>query len=216
LNHIISNLNKETTGVIVTDIQGDFTTLKNGSLGVPGTDQTYIDTVLSATKKLKNSGYPIFATKDFHPENHISFYTNHANKKAFEIIEINGQPQVLWPPHCVMDSANAEILIDHALFDAIVKKGMDPMFDSYSGFFDDGGAATGLDELLKSHKIDTLIIYGLATDYCVKATAMDAIKVGYDVILIKNLSHGVAPETTKSALEEMAAGGIKIIPSIPC
>ncbi|SDU56415.1 isochorismatase family protein [Desulfobacula phenolica] len=205
------SMDKDHTGVIVVDVQGDFTHFKKGSLAVQNTDQDYIDAVLSATKQLKSKGYKIFATQDFHPENHISFYTSHKNKSAYETIDVEGRTQVLWPPHCVRGAENTEILIDKNLFTATIQKGMNPKYDSYSGFFDDGGMATGLDDLLKSHGITTLLIYGLATDYCVKATAMDALKSGFKVILVEELCKGVALDTTASALEEMRSAGIKII-----
>jgi len=202
------------TGVIVVDVQGDFTLLKKGSLAVQDTDQSYIDDIIAATKQLKNKGYKIFATQDFHPPNHISFYTSHINKAPYDTIETEARIQILWPPHCVQGSENADILIDTGLFTSIIQKGMDPKYDSYSGFFDDGGMNTGLGDLLKSYQMNSLIIYGLATDYCVKATAMDAIKSGFKVILVEALCRGVAEDTTQSALKEMKAVGIKIIPSI--
>ena len=207
-------LNKDQTGVIVVDVQGDFTLLKKGSLAVQQTDQSYIDKVLAATKQLKNQGYKIFATQDFHPENHVSFYTSHKDKAPYETIEIEGRTQILWPPHCVQGTKNADILINNDLFTAIIQKGTNPKYDSYSGFFDDGGIKTGLDDILKSYQLDTLIVYGLATDYCVKATAMDALKSGYKVFLIEDLCKGVAEDTTESALKEIISAGIKIIPAI--
>jgi nicotinamidase/pyrazinamidase len=100
--------------------------------------------------------------------------------------------------------------MDESLFTAIVKKGMDPAFDSYSGFFDDGKKETGLAGILKRSGIIKLIIYGLATDYCVKATVMDAIMLGFEVTLIKDLCRGVAPESTAAALENMKAAGVDI------
>lgn len=205
------SMDKDHTGGIVVDVQGDFTHLKQGSLAVQDTDQAYIDAVFFATKQLKSKGYKIFATQDFHPENHISFYTSHENKAVYETIAIDGRTQVLWPPHCVRGSENTDILIDTDLFTAIIQKGMNPKYDSYSGFFDDGGISTGLDDLLRSHDITTLVVYGLATDYCVKATAMDALESGFKVILVEGLCRGVAPDTTASALEEMRSAGIKII-----
>lgn len=208
------SLNASKTGVIVVDVQGDFTLIKKGSLAVPGTKQAYIDKVLTATKQFKIKGYKIFATQDYHPADHISFFTSHEKKAVYETIEIKGRTQILWPPHCVKETPNAGILINNNLFDAIVQKGMDPKYDSYSGFFDDNGAKTGLDDILRSHKITTLVVYGLATDYCVKATAMDAVKSGYEVILIKDLCKGVAEDTTRDALKEMESHGIKIIPAI--
>jgi nicotinamidase/pyrazinamidase len=88
---------------------------------------------------------------------------------------------------------------------------MDPKFDSYSGFQDDGGKKTALDKLLKKEKINKVVVYGIATDYCVRATALDAVAAGYKVIMIKNLSRGVAPDTSQKAIDEMKAKGIIIL-----
>lgn len=201
---------KEKTAVIVVDIQGDYTEFKKGSLIVPGTDEAYIKAVEENTKKLKAAGYPIFATQNWHPANHISFFTNHEGKKAFDVININGKQQVLWPPHCIQNTSDAEILLDNRLFNTIVKKGTDPNHDSYSGFKDDGGKKTEMDSLLKKYKIKTVIIYGIATDYCVRATALDAVTAGYKVILIKSLTRGVSPENSRQAIDEMKTKGVII------
>jgi len=206
-------LNDETTGVVVVDVQGDFTELKNGSLAVQDTDSAYLEKVRFFTKIMKARGLKIFATQDYHPRDHISFYTNNDGTNPYEIIDIDGRSQVMWPPHCVMGTPNADLLVETAFFEAIVKKGCDPKFDSYSGFFDDGGAATGLDEILKSRDLKTLIIYGLATDYCVKDTAMDALKSGFNVIVIEDLCRGVAQDTTRAAVEQMKQAGIKLLQS---
>ena len=200
-----------TTGVIVVDIQGDFTKLKNGSLAVEGTDEAYIKAVQENTKRLKEAGYPVFATQDWHPADHASFFTNHKGKKAFDVIKLHGKDQVLWPPHCVQNSPGAEILLDKKLFKAIVKKGMNAQYDSYSGFQDDGGKKTDMDKLLKKDKIKKVVVYGIATDYCVRATALDAAAAGYKVILIKNLSRGVAPDTSQKAIDEMKAKGVVVL-----
>jgi nicotinamidase/pyrazinamidase len=202
------------TGVIVVDLQGDFTTLKKGSLAVAGTDQSYLDTVFAATETLRKKGYPVFATQDWHPTDHVSFYTNHTGKKAFDVIDVAGKKQVLWPPHCVQKTENARVLLDNKMFVAVVQKGKDKKYDSYSGFQDDGGAKTEMNQLLKKHGIQELIVYGLATDYCVKATALDAVKAGYKVTVIEGLSRGVAPDTTAKALGEMKQAGIAIKPQI--
>jgi nicotinamidase/pyrazinamidase len=198
-------------GVIVVDIQGDFTKLKNGSLAVDGTDEAYIKTAEENTKKLKEAGFPIYATQDWHPKNHASFFTNHKGKKAFEVIKLHGKDQVLWPSHCVQKTPGAGILLDKKLFKAVVKKGMDSKYDSYSGFQDDGGKKTDMDKLLKKEKINKVVVYGIATDYCVRATALDAVAAGYKVIMIKNLSRGVAPDTSQKAIDEMKAKGIIIL-----
>ena len=197
-------------GVIVVDMQGDFTTWKNGSLAVEGTDKNFVDKVQKTTQELSAKGYPIFGTQDWHPADHVSFHTNHSGKKPFEAIKIEDRTQVLWPPHCVQGTENARILIDNNLFLAVVKKGQDTQYDSYSGFQDDGGAKTEMNEILQKNGIKEVIVYGLATDYCVKATAIDAADAGYKVTVIEGLSKGVAPETTAKALEEMKAKGITI------
>ena len=205
------NTKIEHTAVIVVDIQPDFTQAMQGSLAVEGADQAYIDKAETETRRLKALGYPIYATQDWHPADHISFFSNHDNAKPYDLIEIEGRPQVLWPPHCVQESPGARLLMEDSLFTAIVKKGMDPAFDSYSGFFDDGKKATGLEEILKDAGIKKLIIYGLATDYCVKATVMDAKMLGFEVTLIEDLCRGVAPETTTAALGRDESGGCRYL-----
>jgi nicotinamidase/pyrazinamidase len=197
-------------GVIVVDLQGDFTTLRKGSLAVEGTNQAYVEQVRQATESLHKKGYLIYATQDWHPADHVSFYTNHPGKKIFDVIEVGRKKQVLWPPHCVQETENAKLLLDEAMFAAIVQKGKDKRYDSYSGFQDDGGAKTELNQLLKKAGIGEVIVYGLATDYCVKATALDAVKSGYRVTVIENLCRGVAPDTTLKALEEMRQSGVTI------
>ena len=197
-------------GVIVVDLQGDFTTLKQGALAVEGTDQAYVERVRQATDSLNKKGYPIYATQDWHPAGHVSFYTNHPEKKIFDVIEVGGKKQVLWPPHCVQETENAKLLLVEAMFAAIVQKGKNKRYDSYSGFQDDGGAPTELNQFLKKAGIGEVIVYGLATDYCVKATALDAVKAGYKVTVIEGLCKGVAPATTLKALEEMAQNGVNI------
>lgn len=201
---------QQNVGVIVVDVQGDFTTAKKGSLAVNGTDEAFLNKVKQATENLKKKGLPIFATQDWHPKDHVSFYTNHEGKKAFETITIDGRTQVLWPPHCIQGTENAKLLLDEGLFVAVVKKGQDKRFDSYSGFQDDGGAKTEMDKILKKNGIKELIVYGIATDYCVKATALDAADAGYKVTVIEGLSKGVAPESTAKALKEMKDKGITV------
>jgi nicotinamidase/pyrazinamidase len=161
----------KTMGVIVVDVQGDFTTWKNGALAVEGTDAAFIEKLRKASATLKQLGHTVLATQDWHPADHISFYTNHPGRKPFDVVEVRNKKQVLWPPHCVQGTENAKLLIDETFFDAVVQKGKDRRYDSYSGFQDDGGARTEMDGLLKKRSIQDLIVYGIATDYCVKATA---------------------------------------------
>ena len=204
----------EKIGVIVVDVQADFTKFKNGSLAVDGTDEAYIKTVEENTKKLKAAGFPIFGTQDWHPANHVSFFTSHKGKMAFEVIKLHGKDQVLWPPHCVQKTPGAEVLLDKRLFKAIVKTATNPQYECYSGFQDDGGQKTDLDKLLKKDKIKKLVIYGIATDYCVRATVLDGVAAGYKVIMIKNLSRGVAPDTSQKAIEEMKTKGVVVLDDV--
>jgi nicotinamidase/pyrazinamidase len=202
-------------GVIVVDVQGDFTTWKNGSLAVNATDKAFIDKLQKATESLKEKGYSIYATQDWHPKDSISFYTSHAGKKPLDTIDVGGEKtQILWPPHCVQDTEGAKILLDTKLFKAIVKKGINKNFDSYSGFEDDGGAKTGMDEILKKDGIKELIMYGIAMDYCVKATAIHAVKAGYKVTVIDDLTARIAPETAAKAVSELKDAGVMLHPSL--
>jgi len=202
----------ENTGVIVVDVQADFTELKSGSLAVPGSDAQYISAVQRSTQRFFQQGLRLYFTQDWHPVDHISFYTNNPGTEPFQEVEIEeGRTQVMWPPHCVQNTPGAMILITADGPVRTVQKGMDPKFDSYSGFADDGGHKTDLNNLLQKDGIKKVMVYGLATDYCVKATALDAIEAGYRVDLILDLCRGVSPDTTASALEEMAAKGVAII-----
>jgi nicotinamidase/pyrazinamidase len=202
---------EERIGVIVVDVQGDFTTLKKGSLAVNGTDSAYVQQVQETTEALSKEGFLVFGTQDWHPADHVSFFTNHTGKKAFDVIQIDGRTQVLWPPNCVQGTENAEVLVDNNLFLAIVKKGKDKRYDSYSGFQDDGGAKTEMDEVLKRNGVKKVVVYGIATDYCVKATAVDAANAGYKVAVVESLCRGVAPDTSEKALKEMEEKGVVIL-----
>ncbi len=203
------------TAVLVVDIQGDFTQDKSGALAVAGSDGVWLGKVEGAVRQLKKTGFPILATQDWHPGDHISFYTNTPGKAAFDRLELEDRTQIMWPPHCIQGTDKADLLLATDLLDHVVRKGMDPEYDSYSGFFDDGRKATGLGTILKEKGIKELIIFGLATDYCVKFTALDARELGYGVTVVEDLCLGVAPETTAQALEEMAEAGIQIWKTLP-
>ena len=198
-------------GVIVTDVQGDFTVWKEGSLAVPGSDLDYVRAVERATRQLDESGLPIFGTQDWHPANHVSFFTTHPGKRPLDVIDLDGRSQVLWPPHCIQGTEKARIVIDNNLFLAVVRKAQDPLVESYSAFRDDGGAETEMDAMLRLNNVKNLVIYGIATDYCVRATALDGVHAGYNVIVVQELCRGVAVDTTTSALEEMIGAGVRVV-----
>ncbi len=203
------------TAVLAVDVQGDFTQLKQGALAVEGTGKAYLDEVVACVEKFKKAGYPVIATQDWHPGDHISFYTNTPGAAVLDVLDIDGRSQVLWPPHCIQESENAGILMDGALVDQVIQKGTHPKYDSYSGFFDDGGEPTGLEAALKERGIETIVVFGLATDYCVKATAMDGLGLGFKVVLVSDLCRAVSEDTGKAALEQMAKAGVRILPRLP-
>ena len=198
-------------GAIVVDIQGDFTQLMSGSLAVPGTSLDYLHKINKAVNQIKEMGIPLWASQDWHPADHISFYTNHPGKKAFDQITLGGKDQTLWPPHCVQETSGAELLIDSNLFKAVIRKGQDPGYDSYSCFQDEAGQETALDGVLKSQGIKKLIIFGIATDYCVRWTTLHGLTRGYKVVVIKSLCRGVDPTTSTQALEEIKKKGAIIL-----
>jgi len=196
--------------VIPVHIQADFTELHSGSLAVPGTGQDYIDSVVAATIEYKQQGLTIVATIDYHPPNHVSFFTNHPGAKPFEVIRVGQVDQVLWPPHCVQGTPGARILVPRDLIDTVIETASDPIFDGYSGFRDDGGRETGLKRALLDLGAKKLIVYGLATDYCVRGTVLHALEEGFEVTLRLGLCRGIAADGTRSAVEEMTAAGAMI------
>jgi nicotinamidase/pyrazinamidase len=158
------------------------------------------------------------ATQDWHPPNHGSFAVNHPGRKPYEVIELGGLPQVLWPVHCVQGSHGAELHadLDRSRITEVFRKGTDPEIDSYSGFFDNGHRkSTGLDDWLRRRGITELYVLGLATDYCVKFTTLDACALGYSVTLVVDGCRGIdlKPGDIDRAIDEMRAAGAKILES---
>jgi nicotinamidase/pyrazinamidase len=201
-------------GVIVTDVQGCFTTWKKGSLAVPGSDEAYVKSVEAATRRLKEEGFFVVATQDWHPPDHVSFASNHPGKSPSDTVQINGRTQVLWPVHCVQGAEDAKLLIDNSLFEAVVRKAQNPQFDSYSAFKDDSDVKTELEAILRQHGVTSIVIYGIATDYCVKATAIDLVLAGLKVVAVEQFCRGVKPETSAQALDLMQAEGVRVIENL--
>lgn len=173
--------------LILVDIQNDF--IPGGALGVPGGDE-----VVAVANDLMPHYDLVVATQDWHPENHGSFADQHAGYDVGDLIERHGCQQVLWPRHCVQDTPGAELVPDlnRDGVDHIVHKGTNPEIDSYSGFFDnERRQATELDAILRQHEVVAVTIIGLATDYCVKFTAMDACQLGYRTTVIFDGIRGV-------------------------
>ncbi len=197
--------------LVLVDIQNDF--LPGGALAVPDGD---------AIIPLINALIPKFdivvATQDYHPADHGSFAKNHDGKAIGEIIDLNGLQQILWPIHCVQGAKGSDFAADLSMsrVDKIFTKGEDKSVDSYSGFFDNGKQnPSGLAEFLNDAGVDRLFVVGLATDYCVKYTAIDAFELGFETIVISDATRAVNlnPGDFDKAISEMHSLGIKIMSS---
>ena len=199
--------------LLLIDIQNGF--CPGGNLPVPEGDKI----VPIVNRLIEDGGYDlIVASQDWHPENHGSFASQHLGKKPFEMGELSGQPQMMWPDHCVQETADAEFHPDlnTDAIDFIQQKGENPAIDSYSAFRDnDQAAVTGLADHLRAELVTELDICGLATDYCVKFSALDAREMLPDVKVrfIKDASRGIDPKGVKQAIAEMEAKGVAILTS---
>lgn len=197
--------------LLLVDIQNDF--LPGGSLEVKEGDQ-----IIPIINDLQPYFDLVVATQDFHPADHGSFATNHEGKKPGEHIDLDGLDQILWPVHCVQGSEGAEFAkslnIDKVA--TVVKKGLDKNIDSYSGFYDNGHKrATGLSKYLKDKGVDRVFITGLAADVCVKFTALDALKEGFETVVIKDATRAVNLQQGdyEKTMEELREEGVKVMQS---
>ena len=197
--------------LILVDIQTDF--LPGGALAVPDGDA-----IIPVVNGLQAKFPLVVATQDWHPANHGSFAANHPGKNVFEQIDLNGLPQTLWPVHCVQGTPGAELAmgLERGRIAKIFPKGTDAGIDSYSGLNDNGHRkSTGLGEWLKAKTVTEVFVCGLATDYCVKFTALDAAQMGFETFFIEDASRGVnlQPNDVANAVAEMARAGIVVIRS---
>ncbi|GAB4332480.1 MAG: bifunctional nicotinamidase/pyrazinamidase [Flammeovirgaceae bacterium] len=197
--------------LILVDIQNDFVT--GGALAVPQGEK-----IVPIVNKLIPQFDLVIATQDWHPANHGSFAANHAGKNIGEIIDLHGLPQILWPVHCVQNTKGAEFVkeLDTAKIQKVFVKGTDSNIDSYSGFFDNGHKkSTGLGDYLHQKGVKEVYVCGLATDYCVKFTALDARQLGFETYLIEDASRGVnlQPTDVENAILDMKKAGVKVLKS---
>src|SRR5688500_4174136 len=161
--------------LVLVDLQNDF--CPGGALAVRRGDET-----IEVANRIAPSFDVVVATQDWHPANHGSFAANHGDKRPYEVIDLAGQDQVLWPVHCVQESKGAELHagLERSRITKVFPKGTDPSIDSYSGFHDNGHRrSTGLGEWLETQGVSDVYVMGLATDYCVKFTALDARRAGF-------------------------------------
>lgn len=191
------------TALLIVDIQHDF--LPGGALPVPKGDE-----VIPLIHELHELPFDlIVATKDWHPPGHGSFAANHPGKKPGEHVMLEGIDQVLWPVHCVQGTHGAEFAAAWSV-DRVFLKGTDPKIDSYSAFFDNQHLRpTGLGDFLKSHGINDVYITGLATDYCVFYSVLDALHLGFKVHVVTDACRGIDLKRgdVQKALDKMAKAG---------
>jgi nicotinamidase/pyrazinamidase len=197
--------------LVIVDVQNDF--VPGGALAVGEGDK-----IVPIVNKLQDNFDFIVATQDWHPVTHGSFAANHPGRKAGELIDLNGLSQILWPVHCVQGSKGAEFYpgLERSKWRAVFQKGTDNNVDSYSGFFDNGRRGdTGLGRYLKDFRIDRVFVCGLATDYCVKYTVLDAVSLGFKTFLIVDACRAVnlGASDEANAIAEMKAAGAEIISS---
>jgi nicotinamidase/pyrazinamidase len=198
--------------LILVDVQPDF--MPGGTLAchegdaiVPGID------ALLRQRRFRH----VVATQDWHPRGHVSFASSHPGRVPFEQITLYGQPQTLWPEHCVQGTPGAELHpgIDWSALDAVIRKGSEPGVDSYSGFRENHGPhgsrpSTGLAGWLRERGVDEVVVCGLARDVCVLWTVQDALDLGFRASVLWDLSRPVTPASDDATRATLQAQGIGI------
>lgn len=200
-----------TDALILVDIQNDF--LPGGALAVPEGDA-----VIPVVNRLQSGFDIVVASQDWHPADHLSFASQHEGLTPFEVTEVDGLTQILWPDHCIQGSHGAEFAPDLNMgrVDAVFRKGTDRRIDSYSAFHDNGHRkATGLADWLRARDVTAVTLAGLAADVCVYFTAMDAVDEGFATRLVSDGTRGVdlQPGDVDSAFDRMRAAGVEMVTS---
>ena len=193
--------------LIIVDIQNDF--LPGGSLEVPSGNE-----IIDWINEILPQYELIAVTQDWHPEGHISFASSHSGKRPFDKTEVHGEPQVLWPDHCVQGSPGAGFpgSLDLRPVAAIFRKGMDPEVDSYSGFFDLGRRqTTGLADWLKGMGVREVHICGLAAEICVAYTARDAVEQGFETSILEHGTRYLDEEAYEKCKADLKEDGVRFI-----
>jgi nicotinamidase/pyrazinamidase len=197
--------------LILVDLQNDF--FPGGALPV-----REAHAIFPLANEIQDHFHLIIASKDWHPSNHGSFASNHPCHKTHEIVDLNGLPQILWPDHCVQNTLGSEFhpKLRTDKIHKIFYKGTDPTIDSYSTFFDNAHRkTTGLGDYLREQEIQEVYIMGLATDYCVLYSVLDARKLGFKTYVIQDGCFGIEekPGDIEKAFQEMKNSGATIIKS---
>lgn len=196
-----------THALIVIDVQNDF--CPSGALAVAGGDE-----IIPRINSLMGNFAATILTQDWHPAGHSSFASSHVGKDTYSLIDMPYGPQVLWPDHCIQGSTGANFHADlnTDAADLIVRKGYNPAIDSYSAFFEnDRKTPTGLDGYLQNRGITTLTMVGLATDFCVQYSALDAASLGFDVTVLEGACRAIDLDgSLASARAAMQSAGVKL------
>lgn len=198
------------SALLVVDLQNDF--CPGGALAVPGGDA-----VVPRVNALAARFEHVLMTQDWHPPGHLSFASAHPGKAPFETVELAYGTQILWPDHCVQGTGGAAfhggLRLDHA--ELILRKGFRREIDSYSAFFEnDHRTPTGLGGYLRERGLDTLYLAGLATDFCVKYSALDGVAQGFTVYVVEDAVRGIDTDgSLAQAWKEMRQAGVRVVTS---
>lgn len=196
-----------TQALIVIDVQNDF--CPGGALAVPEGDQ-----IVAGINALMGEFSAVILTQDWHPAGHSSFASSHAGKAPYDMVDMPYGPQVLWPDHCIQgtDGAAFHKALNTTRADLIIRKGYNPDIDSYSAFFEnDHSTPTGLDGYLRTRGITDLTMVGLATDFCVNFSAVDAAKLGFGVTVRQDMCRAIDLDgSLDAALSGMRDAGVQI------
>jgi nicotinamidase/pyrazinamidase len=196
--------------LVIVDVQNDF--CPGGALAVPGGDS-----VVPVINRIAPAFAQVVLTQDWHPPGHQSFTSSHPGRQPFETVEAAYGPQTLWPDHCVQDTPGAAFHADleTARAEMIIRKGYRAEIDSYSAFFEnDHETATGLRGYLRERGLDRTFLCGLAADYCVAFSAIDAAKDGLEVVVIEDACRGIDLDgSLATAREAMTQAGVRFIDS---
>lgn len=193
--------------ILVIDVQNDF--CPGGALAVEGGDE-----IVKPINSLVSEFAVRVFTQDWHPADHLSFASQHESADPFTMTEMPYGPQVLWPDHCIIGSEGASFHpdLDTTKADLIVRKGFRREIDSYSAFFEnDHKTPTGLEGYLRTRGVDTVTLCGLATDYCVNYSAVDAARLGFTVTVVESLSRAIDLDgSLAKARDDMKAAGVSL------
>jgi nicotinamidase/pyrazinamidase len=193
--------------LILVDIQTDF--LPGGALAVPGGDE-----IIPVVNRLQERFGLVVATADWHPAGHASFASSHPGKKVYDTVMIDGVEQALWPDHCVQGSRGADLAgaFNTNRVEAIFRKGTDPAIDSYSAFYDNARRkSTGLEGYLKWKKVGRVFLAGLAADFCVSCSIIDALAMGFGAVLIKDATRAISEKGFRAAEKAILAKGGTVV-----